>query len=322
MQGQSNASTTLTVYAGIDVSKARLDIYLLPINRYFHVSNDKTGHKKLKRELAGYDIHCIAMEATGKLHRRVHRTMHEAGFPASILNPYRSRCFANVIGQLAKTDKIDARLLAVMAQRVQPETTPPISQKLEKLKELTNALHAAKADRTAIGNRLKACQGSFLKADLKHPLRSIDNHIKRLKEEIIARIKADDILLRRYKILLSIPGVGPMTAITLITSLDELGRCGDKQIAALAGVAPMNWDSGNMRGQRHIKGGRIKVRNMLYMAAVSASRGCNPSLKTFYDRLREKGKKAKLALTAVMRKLVVLANSLIAQNREWQPIAP
>ena len=124
------------------------------------------------------------------------------------------------------------------------------------------------------------------------------------------------------EILLSVPGIGLVTAITLIASLDELGACTDKQIAALAGLAPMNRDSGMMRGQRHIKGGRQGVRNTLYMAAISASRGCNPPMKTFYDRLIANGKKAKLALTAVMRKLVILANTLLKENREWQTITP
>ncbi len=323
MQGQSNASATQPVYVGIDVSKAQLDIFLLPVNKYFQVANDKNGHRKLKRELAKHDISCIAMEATGKLHRLVHRTLHEGGLPIAVINPYRSRKFADSIGQLAKTDKIDAKVLALLAQMHQLEATPPVCNSLEELNELVYAWRKSKAEKTRLSNRLGAAQSTFLKAELKHPLRSIKGHIKRLQEEIMRRIEADEMLARRYEILLSVPGIGKATAITLIACLDELGSCNSKQIAALAGVAPMNWDSGKMRGQKHIRGGRKEVRNSLYMAAVSAgSRGCNPSMKSLYDRLIKAGKKAKLALTAVMRKLVILANTLISENREWQPIAP
>ena len=287
------------------------------------MANDKNGHRKLKRELANHVIACVAMEATGKLHRRVHRTLHEAGLPVAVINPYRSRKFADSIGQLAKTDRIDARLLAVLGEQLRLEAAPPVTRALEDLNELVNSWHRAKAERTALINRLGSSETAFLRAELKHPLRSIEGHIKRLEKEIMRRIREDKALARRYKILISVPGIGQATAITLIACLDELGSCSDKQIASLAGVAPMNWDSGQMRGQRHIRGGRKTVRNMLYMAAVSAgTRGCNPQMRSFYARLIANGKKAKVALTAVMRKLVILVNTLIAENREWQPTAP
>lgn len=319
---QAKTNTTAPVYAGIDISKARLDIYLLPVDKYFHVTNDKTGHQKLKRELARYDIHCIALEATGKLHRRVHRTLHEAGLPVCALNPARPHSFAGSIGQLAKTDMLDAKLLAMQAQWHQLTPTPPKPKSLEELGEMVSAWHKAKAGKTALSNRRQNSENTFLKTELRHPLKAMEGHIKRLEEEIMQRIEADETLMRRFKILLSVPGIGPVTAVTLIVCLDELGDCNDKQIAALAGVAPMNKDSGTKQGQKYIRGGRQGVRNALYMAALSASRACNPPIKDFYDRLIANGKMAKVALTAVMRKLVILANALIAQNREWQPVAP
>ncbi len=320
MQAKTNA--TCPVYAGIDVSKARLDIYLLPVDKYFHVTNDKTGHRKLKCELAKYDIHCIALEATGKLHRCVHRTLHEAGLPVCALNPALPHSFAGSIGQLAKTDMLDAKLLAMQAQWHQLKATPIKPKALEDLGEVVSAWHKAKAGKTALSNRRQNSENTFLKAELRHPLKAMEGHIKRLEEEIMQRIEADELLMRRFGILLSVPGIGSVTAITLIVCLDELGDCTDKQIAALAGVAPMNRDSGTKQGQKYIRGGRKGVRNALYMAALSASRSCNPPMKIFYDRLIANGKTAKLALTAVMRKLVILANALIAQNREWQSIAP
>ena len=235
MQGKTKASATDTVYVGIDVSKARLDIYLQPMNIYFHVTNDKNGHRKLKRELGKYDIGCIAMEATGKFHRAVHRSLHQAGLAVAVVDPYRSRRFADSIGQLAKTDKIDARLLALLAQTLPLEGTDPCPQSLQNLKELVNAWHKAKAAKTQLTNRLKSSESTFLKAELKHPLRSTEGHIKRLEKEIAARIADDEKLSRRYDILVSVPGIGKATAITLIACLDELGTCTDKQIAALAG---------------------------------------------------------------------------------------
>lgn len=323
MQGKTNTSATPPVYAGIDVSKAWLDIYLHPVGEYFRVANDRTGHRALKRKLAEHTIDGIAMEATGKLHRRLHRTLHEAGLAVAVINPYRSRKFADSIGQLAKTDRIDARLLASLAAQLRPEPTPPLPESLQELAELASAWAKAKAEKTALGNRLKAAASAFLKAELKHPLKAIKRHIERLEKKIMQIIGQDEALARRFDILISVPGIGQATAITLMAYLDELGRCTDKQIAALAGVAPMNWDSGTMRGRRRIRGGRKPVRNMLYMAAVGAgAKGSNPAMKTVYDRLRAKGKQAKVALTAIMRKLVILANTLIRENRLWQPLAP
>ena len=323
MQGKTNASATATVYAGIDVSKAWLDIYLHPVGEYFRVANDRTGHRALKRKLAMHAIHCIAMEATGKLHRRLHRSLHEAGLSVAVINPCRSRKFADSIGQLAKTDRIDARLLGLLAQQLQPQATLPLPKSLEELGELASAWHKAKAGKTALTNRLKAAEYAFLRAELKRPLRALKGHIERLEKEIMRLVRQDEAMARRFDILMSVPGIGKATAITLTACLDELGSCTGKQIAALAGVAPMNRDSGTMRGQRRIRGGRKHVRNMLYMAALGAgAKGANLAMKTVYDRLKDNGKKAKIALTAIMRKLVILANTLIGENRLWQPVAP
>jgi transposase len=322
MQGKSNASATPTVYAGIDVSKARLDIYLHPAGEFFQVANDKEGLKRLKRRLKGLEIGCIVMEATNRFHRLAHRTLHEAGLPVCVINPSRPRNFARSLGQLAKTDKIDARILAMMALMHELEATPPAPKSLEELGELVSAWHAAKAGRTALGNRLAAASEGFIKRELGRAHQDMQKHIERLEKEIEKRIKKDESLWRRYEILTSVPGIGKVCAITLLCCLDELGECTGRQIAALAGVAPMNHDSGKRHGSRYIKGGRKIVRNMLYMAAMSATRGCNRDMRTFYDSLRARGKKAKVALVAVMRKLVILANSLLAQNRKWTPKAP
>ena len=184
------------------------------------------------------------------------------------------------------------------------------------LQELVHARNAATAERTALANRLAASQATFLRKELRGRLKSLEGHIERLETEIAARIAADPALARRYEILLSIPGVGPGVAANLLADLAELGSLDRHAIATLAGVAPFADDSGDTVGQRHIKGGRASPRRALYWAALSASRH-NPDLSAFYKRLVECGKKPKLALTAVMRKLVILANTLLKENRLW-----
>lgn len=184
------------------------------------------------------------------------------------------------------------------------------------------AIKAFKAERTAHSNRLGDTGSTVLKRCLKSHLKSLDRKIARLESEVMARLKADAALWRRYRILTSIPGIGPVGAATLIAHLAELGTCSPKQIAALVGVAPMNCDSGLMRGKRRIRGGRARVRSCLYMAALAAARSDKSGMREFYQRLRAKGKPAKLALTAVIRKLAILANTLIKEDRLWQPIAP
>ena len=180
---------------------------------------------------------------------------------------------------------------------------------------------AATAEATALGNRLGATQSGFLKSELRRRLASLRTHIARLEAEIDRQLQVDPILANRRAILMSIPGIGPITAVTLVSGLAELGACSDKAATLLAGLAPIARDSGESRGQRHIRGGRAPVRHALYMAALAAAR-YNPDLKAFYTRLRAAGKPAKLALVAVMRKLVVLANTLVTQNRMWTPIQP
>ena len=323
MQGKETRSTKAKVNIGCDVSKDWLDVHVTPVDLTFRVGNSKQGRKTLKRKLTAFDVELIVMEPTAKYHRAVHRLLDASGFKVSVINPYRTRKLADAVGLLAKTDKIDATMLALYAASLRPGVTPPPDKALEELEELVNAWHAAKADRSAMGNRCKAAESAFLRRDLAQLLNSLNKHIASLEAEIMRLVSQDEELARRYQILISIPGIGPVVAASLVAGLAELGTCSEKEIAALVGVAPMNWDSGKMRGQRRIKGGRAQVRKRLYMAALSAAaRGANPDLKIFYDKLKARGKKTKVALTAVMRKLIILANTLIRENRLWQPIAP
>jgi transposase len=323
MQGkvlpEPNAMTP--VYVGIDVSKEFLDVYLHPSGETLRVVNDRNGIKRLKRRLAGLEgVHAV-LEATGKYHRAVWRSLTADGFKVTITDPLRARLFAKACGYLAKTDRLDARLLALMGSALQPAATPLPGAGLEELQELVNAQAAATAESTALANRRAAAQTAFLRRELSRRRAVVERHIQRLDAEIERLIRADPELLRRQAILLSIPGIGPVTAATLIASLSELGACSSKQVAMLAGLAPIACDSGQRSGHRAIKGGRKAVRSALYMASLSASR-FNPDLAAFAARLEKAGKEGKVILTAVMRKLVVLANTLIAQNRLWSPIAP
>lgn len=323
MQGKAlpepNAMTP--VYAGIDVCKEWLDIHLHPSGQRLRVANDRLGMRRLKRTLAGLPVVLVVMEATGKHHRAAPRFLHAAGLGVAVVDPLRARLFAKACGLLAKTDRIDARLLALMGEALEPTQTPPLPAVMEELQELVNARCAAIAERTALANRRGEATTAFLRGELQRRLLALENHIKRLDVEIERRIAADPALARRQAILVSIPGVGVVTAAALIAGLGELGACSGKQAAMLAGVAPIACDSGERIGRRAIRGGRAAPRNAAYMASLSASRH-NPDLAAFAKRLKNAGKPAKVVLVAVMRKLIVLANTLIAQNRLWSPIAP
>ncbi len=318
MQGKSapEAGAEEAVYVGIDVCKAWLDVYLHPTGQSFRVANGKEGIKALCCKLAGAKVVLAVMEATGKLHRLAHRMPSQAGYPVAAVNPARPRKLAEAMGQLAKTDKIDARLLALFGACLGPKVTPVPAQTLAELQELAQARQAAKDSETALKNRHTAAESRVLKRVLERQLKACARAIGELDAAIAALLERDPVLKHRYSILISIKGIGPVVAAMLAACLSELGLLPAGKIAALAGVAPFNDDSGGERGLRRIKGGRAHVRRALYMAAVSAAR-CNPDLKAFYDRLRANGKQAKLALTAVMRKLLVLANTLIRENRHW-----
>jgi transposase len=320
MQGQNSPERSAQpgVYVGVDVCKDWLDVHLHPLGQNFRTPNTPIGLRTFKRRLADLPVELIVMEATGKFHRQAHRSLHAAGFAVAVVNPLRARLFAEAVGQLAKTDRLDARLLALMGQTLEPKTFAPAPETLEAMQELTRARAAAIAEQTALSNRRGASQTVFLRLELNRRLKTLASHIERLDAEIKRRVSADPALKRRFDILLTIPGVGPVAAAALVIGLPELGACSAKAAVLLAGLAPLACDSGQKTGERHIKGGRAFVRTGIYLAALAAAR-FNPQLSDDYKRLREAGKKAKVAITAIMRKLVVLANVLIKEDRPWRP---
>ncbi len=318
MQGKDTpkAKADTAVYAGIDVCKAFLDVYLHPLGHAFRVPNSRQGLTALKKTLAGHKIALVVIEATGKFHREAHRNLHAGGYPVAVINPLRSRTFASAMGQLAKTDKIDARILALFGESLCPAATPPAPALVAELQELVLARQAAVADRTDIGHRIGACECRFLSARLKRFKQAAEELVESIEARIAKLIASDAALLRRFEILKSMPSCGDVLASTLAACLTELGTLPDKKIVMLAGLAPVNHDSGDMRGQRHIRGGRAHVRSPLFLAAITAARS-HPLLKTFYRRLRDAGKPAKVALVAVARKLLIIANTLVSENRIW-----
>jgi transposase len=317
MQGKVTTEEAMVpVYAGIDVCKEHLDIHLHPLGGSFSVANDAAGRRHLLRRLVKAGVVLAVMEPTSKYHRACHRHLAAGGIAVALVNPLRSRLFAEACGELAKTDAIDARMLALLAERLEPEATVPPSAVEEELQELASARSAAVADRTALTNRMETTGLAFLRRELARRIDSLARHIERLEARIEALIASDPATARAAAILRSIPGIGPVGVLAILAWLREIGRICGKQAAALAGLAPFARDSGPSRNHRSIRGGRAELRRYLYLAALAASR-YNPDLKRFYQHLRANGKPAKLALTAVARKLIVLANTLVAEDRLW-----
>jgi transposase len=323
MQGKeaSEQETKAKSNVGIDVSKDWLDVHVLPEDARRRVPNTCEGIRHLKRWLMHFDLALVVVEATGKWHRQVHRSLAASAIPVAVVDPYRVRMFAKAQGIFAKTDRLDARVLALFAAMMTPSVRPPAPQALAELAELVSARVNAVQAQTALKNQRSAATVKFLQRQIDRRIERGDKDIEALDAAIFKRIEADEDLARRYAILTSIPSFGFVTAIILIACLAELGSITAKQSGMLAGLAPIADQSGKHEGARVIFGGRPRVRRVLYLAALSAAR-FNPDMRAFYRRLRDAGKAPKAAVIAVARKLVVLANTLISENRMWQPKAP
>ena len=323
MQGQEATELTSGQKSsiGIDVSKDWLDVHVRPAGDAFRVPNDRQGHRQLIRRLKPLDIACVVLEPTGKWHRPLCRSLHAAGLPLGVADPYRVRMFAKASGILAKTDRLDASVLSAFAALMGPATRPLPPQAVEAVAELVTARERAVDEQTRLKNQRAAANDAFLKRHLATRLAAAEKTIAALEAEIARRIEAEPRLAERHAILRSIPGIGEVTAALLIARLDELGTLTDKQITMLAGLAPIADQSGKRDGPRSLRGGRACLKRGCYLAALSATR-YNPPLRSFYLRLRAAGKSAKCAIIAVARKLLLLANTLIAQNRHWQQNPP
>ena len=307
---------TITQNVGVDISKATLDVHLHPAGSARQFANDAKGIKALLGWLGEHDIARVVFEPTGPYHHRFERRLGEAGLPLAKVNPLQARRFAQAAGSHAKTDAIDAAMLARMGALLTPPVRPITSQTIDDMKELHIARLALVKDRTAAKNREHACRSPLLKRHVTQRLAQIDRQIAAIDAALKARLHSQPDLVARFEILVSIPGIGALTAITMLIEMPELGQLDNKQVASLAGLAPQARDSGQFRGKRRIHGGRAILRQALYMPALVAAR-FNADMKAKYQALVAAGKPAKVAITAVMRKLIILANVLLRANRPW-----
>ena len=304
---------------GVDVSKDHLDAHRLADGATRRFANTKAGHKALIKWLTETPLYRVVFEPTGPYHRAVERPLGIAGVPFVKVNPRQARRFAEATGKLAKTDRLDAAILARMGALLELEARPARSELCSNWKELYVARKALVKDRTAAKNCGKALTLSLLKRQNAQRLEQIDRQIATVEAAILQIIEANVSLADRFAILISIPGVSNVTAFALLIAMPELGSLEAGQ-ANLAGLAPIARQSGRWTGRSFIRGGRADVRQALYMPALVAAR-FNPDMKAKYAHLIETGKPAKVALTAIMRKLVVLTNALLKANRTWTPRA-
>jgi transposase len=309
---------TVAQSVGVDISKDGLDIHLHPVGVTRRFSNDPKGLRALLTCLGGFDVQRIVFEPTGPYHHAFERRLGKAGLPLVKVNPRQARRFAQAIGRQAKTDAIDAAMLARLGVMLEPPARPIVSQTLDELKQLHLARTALIKDRVAAKNRGHVLRLPLLKRQAEQRLKHIDQQIVAIDAAMAQRIETDPDLAARLDILLSIPGVGRTTALAILIEMPELGQIENKAAASLAGLAPIAQDSGRKHGKRFIQGGRAGLRQALYMPALVAAR-FNPQLKAKYAALIGAGKPPKLAITAIMRKLLILANALLRDRRAWIP---
>jgi transposase len=301
-------------YVGIDVAKATLDVFIRPTGAAFSVTNEERGIQQLCRELEPADS--VILEATGGLEVPVASALATAGIAVAIVNPRQVRDFARATGRLAKTDRLDAEVLARFGEMVKPAVRPLPDEQALALEALITRRRQLVEMLTAEKNR-RSSAPKVLHRSIDEHIRWLEKRISGLDEELGTMIRGTPLWRERDELLRSVPGVGNVLSSTLLAHLPELGALNRKQIAALAGLAPFNRDSGVLRGSRCIWGGRAQVRRVLYIATVAGIRS-NPAIRTFYLRLRAGGKHAKPALTACMRKFLVILNAMLRNKTHWQ----
>lgn len=307
-------------FVGVDVSKGTLDVYVRPEGTLLTVPNTAAGVRRLVPRLARLAPALVVADATGGLERALVDALHSAGVPVAVASPDRVRHFARALGVRAKTDRVDAGVLAQYADRVRPAVRAAPTRDDRVLSALAARRRQLSGMLTAEKNRLQAAAAE-LRADVRAHVRWIEGRIARLDAQIGAAIAADPARAVAAARLQTVPGVGPVVAHTLAAELPELGHLGRRQVAALVGVAPFPRDSGTLRGQRAIWGGRAVVRTVLYLAAMSGVR-TNPTLRTFYTRLVASGKPKKAARTATAHKLLTILNTMAREGTTWSPPAP
>jgi transposase len=302
-------------FVGIDVSKDHLDVHLRPEGTAFRAGTDEAGVAAVVARLVGARPDLVVLEATGGYEAPVAAALAAAGLPVAVVNPRQVRRFAEAAGQLAKTDRLDARVLAHFAEAVRPDARPLPDADTQALAALVGRRRQLVEMRTAEQNRLGTAAAAVARS-LRDHIAWLDRQIERVGQELAAAIAASPAWRAKDDLLRGVPGIGPVVSRTLLTELPELGTLSGRRIAALVGVAPVAQDSGRRAGARSIAGGRAGVRSALYMACLSAVR-YNPALRGFYERLRAAGKAVKVAQVAAMRKLLVILNAMVRDGCPW-----
>lgn len=306
---------------GIDVSKDRLDVHVLPEGLFLQIPNSPDKHRELLARLPKPGACRIVLEATGDLQRVVVAALVDAGHYVSVVNPRQVRDYARALGILAKTDSIDAKVIARFGRDVKPRNITKVPENQAELDQLVTRRRQLVQARVAESNRLRDDMPKLVRQSVQRQLASIAKDVERLDRAILDLVRSDDDWKQRFDLLKGVPGVGDATAAALVAESPELGRLNRQQISALVGVAPYADDSGLRQGRRSTRGGRRRLRSTLYMAALSAAR-FNPAIKEFADRLRQQGKQGKVVVVACMRKLLVILNTMVKQNSPWRGMSP
>lgn len=317
METTNDAAAAAARFAGIDVSKAALDVALRPSGEHWCSTNDEAGIAELVGRLRPLAPELLVLEATGGLERLVVAALALAGLPVAVVNPRQVRDFAKATGRLAKTDALDAAALAHFAEAIRPAPRPLPDAQSQALAALVERRHQVVAMLTAEKNRFQQALPAVRPKVAAH-IAWLEQALKELDGELDQMLHASPLWRERDHLLRSVPGIGPTVSLTLLAHLPELGQGSVKHVATLVGLAPLNRDSGTWRGTRAIWGGRRQVRAALYMAALVGVRH-NPALRSFYERLLARGKPKKVALTACMHKLLIILHAVLRDRAPWQP---
>jgi transposase len=314
---ESGAAASMPLSVGIDVAKSSLEVALGERGEQRSFTNAAADHAQIVAWLKPLAPRIVIVEATGKYEQALVAALAAAGLPVVVVNPRQARDFAKALGILAKTDAVDARVLARFGADVRPEIRPLADAETQQLQELLARRAQLTAMHTAESNRLAVVTAKPVRKSLQATIEFIERQLEKLDDEMDQRLQACPVWKAKEDLLKSVPGVGDQTARTLIAALPELGTCSRQKIGVLVGVAPLNDDSGTIRKQRVIRGGRPVVRRVLYMAALVGVR-CNPLLKAHYQKLVAAGKKKKVALVACMHKLLIVLNAMLRTNTSWK----
>lgn len=307
---------TSEVFVGIDISKSELEVGFFPESATWTLSHDDEGVSELIKRLDGASPALVVMEATGGLERPLQVVLESSGLKCAVVNPRQVRDFAKALGVLAKTDSIDARVLARYGHSVRPEARPAKDAQTRELEALLTRRRQLVEMLTAEKNRRRPTISKRVRNDIRVHIQWLQERLKEIDTDIRRSIKDIPEWREKDKIIQSVPGAGPVLSVTMLALLPELGALNRRQIAALVGVAPFNRDSGKMKGRRCVWGGRASIRSVLYMVAMSATR-CNSLIRVFYNRLIKAGKKHKVATTACMRKILTILNTMVRNRALW-----